>query len=97
MASYSNNRHTVRDQRDLDQINCCGLFLRQKFGYRVTGVEVIHASLMKIWQQPIQSILNTVGPLTGCGEKVKFCGIFRDKFIEKLADFAEMLGANFAE
>ena len=43
MASYSNNRHTVRHQRDLDQINCCGSFLRQKLGYRVTGVEVIQS------------------------------------------------------
>lgn len=43
MASYSNNRQTVRHQRELDQINCCGLFLRQKFGYRVTRVEVIQS------------------------------------------------------
>ena len=42
MASYSNNRHTVRHQQDLDQINMLWL-LRQKFGYRVTRVEVIQS------------------------------------------------------
>ena len=30
-------------------------------------------------------------------KKVKFRGIFRDKFPEKSADFAGMFGANFAE
>ena len=28
------------------------------------------------------------GLLVGRGKKVKFCGIFRDKFAEKTADFA---------
>ena len=30
-------------------------------------------------------------------KKVKFRGIFTDKFMEKSADFTEIFGANFAE
>ena len=45
----------------------------------------IHASSM-VW----------TGLLVGRGKKVKFCGIFRDKFAEKTADFAGILEASFA-
>ena len=37
-----------------------------------------------------QTIHNT-GPPIGCGKKVKFRRILRDKFAEKAADFAEIL------
>ena len=37
------------------------------------------------------------GLLIGCRKKVKFQGIFRDRFAEKLADFTGIFGANFAE
>ena len=37
------------------------------------------------------------GLLVGHGKKVKFRGIFRDKFTEKTADFAGIFEASFAE
>ena len=37
------------------------------------------------------------GLLVGRGKKVKFRGIFRDKFAEKTADFAGIFEASFAE
>ena len=37
------------------------------------------------------------GLLIGLGRKVKFLGIFRDKFAEKSADFAGVFGVNFTE
>ena len=51
--------------------------------------------LLKHWdiiqQQP------KPGLLIGCGKKVKFCRIFREKFAEKSADFAGIFRVNFAE
>ena len=42
----------------------------------------------------ITSTVHNTGPLIGRGKKVKFPGIFRDKFAEKrpIADFTENLG-----
>jgi len=37
------------------------------------------------------------GLLIGCGKKVKFCRIFRDRFAEKLANFTGNFGENFVE
>ena len=37
------------------------------------------------------------GLLVGRGKKVKFRGIFRDKFAEKTADFAGILETSFTE
>ena len=36
------------------------------------------------------------GLLVGCGKKVKFRGIFRDKFAEKTADYVGIFEASFA-
>ena len=95
MASYSNNRQTVRHQRELDQINCCGSFLRQKFGYRVTRVEVIQSD-------ENLATAHTVNPKyrrasDGLWKNSQISRDFRDKFMEKLANFAEIFRPNFAE
>ena len=78
MASYSNNRHTVRHQRDLDQINCCGSFSRQKFGYRVTGVEVIQSD-------ENLATAHTVNPKYSRAS---------DRLWRKKSNFVEFLGTN---
>ena len=39
----------------------------------------------------------SAGLLVGRGKKVKFRGIFREKFAEKMANFAGIFEASFAE
>ena len=34
-----------------------------------------------------EDLMLFTGLLIGCGKKVKFCHIFRDKLVEKMADF----------
>ena len=41
-------------------------------------------------------MIHSAGLLIGCGKKVKFRGIFRDKITENSADFAGIFGANLA-
>ena len=55
-----------------------------------TGVLIIHTYFI------LFGVLYT-GLLVGCGKKVKFRGIFRDKFAGKTADFAGIFEASFAE
>lgn len=43
--------------------------------------------ILKCLETVLHFVLNK-GLLVGCGKKVIFCGIFRGKFREKMADFA---------
>ena len=45
----------------------------------------------------VKGFVFLVGLLRGLGRKVKFRGIFRDKFAGKSVDFAGVFGANFTE
>ena len=54
--------------------------------------------LLNNWGQVnhYQVVKYYAGLLIGCGKKIQFHGIFRDRFAEQSAYFADILGANFA-
>ena len=49
----------------------------------------------KKWGERERKTVHNTGPLIGRRKKVKFRGIFRDKFEEKTVDFMEKFRTNF--
>ena len=61
------------------------------------GVHALLVTKLKIFSLLLVKQQLFSGLLKGHGKKVKFRGIFRDRFAEKLANFTEIFRANFAK